>query len=160
MELDRRSVLQVTGVVAAGGILAACGSTDQNNASTGPDPTADAETAADAGASGGDDSVEAEDSGAPATSDIAVSDIPVGGGVILAEPAIVVTQPTEGEIKAFTAICPHQGCLVSEVKDNVILCPCHGSLFSAEDGSVLQGPARTGLSSAGVALDGGAVVIS
>lgn len=150
MDLDRRTVLQAGGALAAAGVLAACGSSED------PAPAA-SEAAADtppdtAGDSGG----TAGGSGG----DVAVSDIPVGGGVILAEPAIVVTQPTEGDVKAFTAICPHQGCLVSEVKDNVIVCPCHGSLFSAEDGSVLQGPARTGLSSAGVTVDGGAVVIS
>ena len=56
-----------------------------------------------------------------------VSDIPVGGGVIIDDPAVVITQPAEGEVKAFTAICTHQGCLVSEVVDNEIICPCHGS---------------------------------
>lgn len=154
MELDRRTVLQAGGALAAAGVLAACGSSEEPAPAAGSDAPADTPDAATdaADASGG--------TTGGAGGDLAVSDIPVGGGVILAEPAIVVTQPTEGDVKAFTAICPHQGCLVSEVKDNVIVCPCHGSLFSAEDGSVLQGPARTGLSSAGVAVDGGAVVIS
>ncbi len=89
-----------------------------------------------------------------------VSDIPVGGGVILAEPAVVITQPTEGDVKAFTAICTHQGCLVSEVVDNEIVCPCHGSRFSATDGSVIDGPATQGLQAAGVAVEGGSVVLS
>ena len=88
------------------------------------------------------------------------SDIPVGGGIILDEPAVVVTQPAEGDFKAFTAICPHQGCLVSEVTDNEIICPCHGSKFSATDGSVLAGPAQVGLEPAGVAVEGGSVVLS
>lgn len=152
MDLDRRTVLQATGVLATAGVLAACGSSEEPAEASSGDAPAEAATSEDAGT----------DTGAAMSpsGDMAVSDIPVGGGVILAEPAIVVTQPTEGDVKAFTAICPHQGCLVSEVKDNVIVCPCHGSLFSAVDGSVLQGPARTGLSSAGVAVDGGAVVIS
>jgi nitrite reductase/ring-hydroxylating ferredoxin subunit len=89
-----------------------------------------------------------------------VSDIPVGGGVIIDEPAVVITQPAEGEVKAFTAICTHQGCLVSEVVDNEIICPCHGSRFSAVDGSVTSGPATTGLTAAGVAVEGGSVVLS
>ncbi len=152
MDLDRRTVLQASGVLATAGFLAACGSSQEPAAAPSGEAPVEASTSEDPGT----DTAAADSP----SGDIAVSDIPVGGGVILAEPAIVVTQPTEGDVKAFTAICPHQGCLVSEVKDNVILCPCHGSLFSAVDGSVLQGPARTGLSSAGVAVDGGAVVIS
>ena len=88
------------------------------------------------------------------------SDIPVGGGLIIAEPAVVITQPTAGEFKAFTAICTHQGCLVSEVVNNEIICPCHGSRFSAADGAVLTGPAQTPLTAAGVTVDGGSVVLT
>jgi Rieske Fe-S protein len=88
-----------------------------------------------------------------------VGDIPVGGGVIIAEPAIVVTQPVAGTIKAFTAICTHQGCLVGEVVDNQIICPCHGARYSAEDGSVLQGPAEEPLAPSPVLLDGDRIVV-
>jgi len=49
---------------------------------------------------------------------------------------------------------------VSEVVDNEIICPCHGSRFSATDGSVITGPATTPLTSAGVAVEGGSVVLS
>lgn len=43
------------------------------------------------------------------------SDIPVGGGTIFQDERVVVTQPEEGTFKAFTAVCTHQGCVVSEV---------------------------------------------
>jgi nitrite reductase/ring-hydroxylating ferredoxin subunit len=85
---------------------------------------------------------------------ITTADIPVGGGVVVAEPPVVLTQPAMGEFKAFTSICPHQGCKVSEVTNNEIYCPCHGSKFSALDGSVIQGPATEGLAAAAVAVDG------
>jgi nitrite reductase/ring-hydroxylating ferredoxin subunit len=85
---------------------------------------------------------------------ISLADIPVGGGVVVDEPPVVLTQPTAGDVKAFTSICPHQGCKVSEVADNEIYCPCHGSKFSALDGSVIQGPATEGLSAAAVSVDG------
>jgi len=85
---------------------------------------------------------------------ITVTDIPIGGGVIVSEPPVVLTQPTAGDVKAFTSICPHQGCKVSEVSNNEIFCPCHGSKFSALDGSVIQGPATEGLAAAAVAVDG------
>ena len=60
-------------------------------------------------------------------SDWAAADVPEGGGTILADQEVVVTQPTKGVFKAFTAICTHQGCTVTKVADGAIVCPCHGS---------------------------------
>ena len=48
----------------------------------------------------------------------ATADIPVGGGTIFSDERVVVTRPSEGEFKAFTAICTHQRCLVSTVEDS------------------------------------------
>lgn len=73
---------------------------------------------------------------------VATSEVPVGGGVVVADRNLVATQPTEGTFKVFSAICPHQGCPVTKVAGGTIDCPCHGSRFSIEDGSVTQGPAR------------------
>ena len=53
---------------------------------------------------------------------------------------MVVTQPQAEQFVGLSAVCPHQGCLVNEVADQVIVCPCHGSQFSITDGSVVQGP--------------------
>ena len=51
-----------------------------------------------------------------------------------------MTQPTRA-VKAFTAVCTHQGCTVGMVEDGMIGCPCHGSTFDiATDGSVRHGP--------------------
>jgi nitrite reductase/ring-hydroxylating ferredoxin subunit len=100
----------------------------------------------------------------PAVSDVsslvAVADIPVGGGVVIENPPIVITQPESGTIQAFTAICPHQGCLVSEVVDNEIICPCHQSLFSAIDGAVIAGPADQALGAASVTVANGEVSLA
>lgn len=70
------------------------------------------------------------------------SDVPVGGGTVFADQDVVVTQPTAGEFRAFSATCTHQGCKVGEVTDGTINCNCHGSKFAVEDGSVVDGPAR------------------
>jgi len=52
-----------------------------------------------------DSASENEDaSAAVAVGSIALADIPVGGGVVVADPPVVVTQPTAGDVKAFTAI--------------------------------------------------------
>ena len=85
--------------------------------------------------------------------------MPVGGGVVLADHKVVVTQPTAGTYKAFNAVCPHQGCVVASVAANVITCPCHGSTFSASDGSVMGGPAPTGLASVPVTVSGSTLTV-
>ena len=86
------------------------------------------------------------------------SDIPVGGGKILADQQVVVTQPTEGEFLAFSAICTHQGCPVAEVSQDGILCTCHGSRFAIEDGSVLAGPATEPLPEEPITVEGDTIL--
>ena len=151
VDVQRRTILTAGGLVLAGGTLAACGGADSTatEAATGA-PTAGAP------ATPATESPTTPVSGALAS----VSEIPVGGGVIVPEPPIVITQPVAGTFKAFTAICPHQGCLVSEVAENQIVCPCHGSLFSAEDGAVVQGPAVEGLTAASIAVQGDSIVLA
>ncbi|WP_395657895.1 Rieske (2Fe-2S) protein [Nocardioides sp.] len=75
----------------------------------------------------------------------AASDVPVGGGTVYADQKVVVTQPNDGDFKGFSAVCTHQGCLVSNVEGGTINCTCHGSKFSIEDGSVVNGPATSPL---------------
>ena len=151
VDVQRRRILTAGGLVLAGGALAACGGADSTatEAATGA-PTAGAP------ATPATESPTTPVSGALAS----VSEIPVGGGVIVPEPPIVITQPVAGTFKAFTAICPHQGCLVSEVAENQIVCPCHGSLFSADDGAVVQGPAVQGLTAASITVQGDSIVLA
>ncbi|MEU4549080.1 ubiquinol-cytochrome c reductase iron-sulfur subunit [Nonomuraea dietziae] len=70
--------------------------------------------------------------------------IPVGGGKIL-RGKYVVTQPTKGTFRAFSAVCTHQGCTVASVSGGTINCPCHGSKFSISTGAVVNGPAKRAL---------------
>ncbi|HET8560113.1 MAG TPA: Rieske (2Fe-2S) protein [Marmoricola sp.] len=91
---------------------------------------------------------------------IRTSAIPVGGGTIYADAQVVVTQPTKGEFKAFSAICTHAGCTVGAVSGGTIDCPCHGSEFSIKDGSVLQGPATQPLPERKLTVDGTTIHVS
>ncbi|MFG1619300.1 Rieske (2Fe-2S) protein [Nonomuraea wenchangensis] len=85
------------------------------------------------------------------------SDIEVGGGKVFEAQKIVVTQPVEGDFKAFSAVCTHAGCTVATVQNKTINCPCHGSKFSIEDGSVTDGPAPEPLKEKKITVDGGKI---
>ena len=86
------------------------------------------------------------------------SSVPVGGGKILTGQQIVITQPTAGSYKAFTAVCTHQGCIVNTVTGGTIDCPCHGSKFSVKDGSVVNGPAPSPLAPVAIKVEGTSIV--
>ncbi|MDO9377363.1 MAG: Rieske (2Fe-2S) protein [Nocardioidaceae bacterium] len=146
----RRTIFR--GVATAGGVgvLAACsgGSDDTGSGSASSGATTE---------SGGDDASSAAPSGTelgPAT------DVQVAGGMIYADAKVVVTQPTEGDFKAFSAVCTHQGCLVSEIVENAIVCKCHNSEFSIEDGSVITGPASQPLAAENVTVEGGTITLA
>ena len=82
-----------------------------------------------------------------------ITDVPSGGGILKGQ-GYVVTQPSDGQFKAFSAVCPHQGCEVSNIVEDEIVCGCHGSRFALADGSLKKGPATTGLDPATVTRDG------
>ena len=79
---------------------------------------------------------------------------------MIAAAKVVVTQPTKGDFKAFSAVCTHQGCVVKEVKDNQIICPCHGSHFSASDGAPVAGPAKSALAAKQAKVAGGEITVT
>ena len=89
-----------------------------------------------------------------------LADIPVGGGRIFAAEKVVVTQPQAGVVKAFSSICTHQGCAVTQVAGGIIKCACHGSAFRITDGSVAAGPATRPLPPAKVTLEGDTIKLS
>lgn len=91
---------------------------------------------------------------------VAATAVPVGGGVVLPDHGVVVTQPVAGTFAAFGTTCPHQGCSVNTVADGTIDCPCHGSRFHVADGSVAQGPATRGLTPRTARLTGGQVTVT
>jgi Rieske Fe-S protein len=88
------------------------------------------------------------------------ADIPVGGGTILKDQKIVITQPTEGDFKAFSALCTHKGCPVASVEGGSIVCPCHGSKFAIADGAVTDGPAEKPLAAQEIKVDGDQITLA
>ena len=88
------------------------------------------------------------------------SAIPVGGGKVFADQRVVVTQPTAGTFKCFTAICTHLGCTVNTVTDGTINCPCHGSKYNITNGSVVNGPAPKPLAAEQITVTGGEITLN
>jgi Rieske Fe-S protein len=143
--VSRRNALSGAATIGIGlPLLAACGGDDEPGTATDPStPSSSAPTG------------EPPSSAAsrPAGGIATTSDVPVGSGVIIADSEVVITQPTDGDFKAFTAVCTHAGCTVGEVADT-INCPCHGSTFSIEDGSPTGGPASSPLQEIPISVDG------
>lgn len=138
-QVSRRTV---TGLASAGlslPLLAACGGDSDTASDTGSDP----------GSTPGSGDTLAS-----------TSDIEVGGGTIFADEQVVVTQPTQGEFKAFGSTCTHQGCQVESVSEGTINCPCHGSKFSIEDGSVAAGPAPSPLEEVAITVEGDSILLA
>lgn len=88
---------------------------------------------------------------------VAADAVPAGGGVIVKAARVVVTKDASGAVHGFSAVCTHQGCIVSSVQHGRIQCPCHGSQFDATTGKVLAGPAPAPLNAVDVVVDGGVV---
>lgn len=136
----RRTVVAAVGAGGLGAALAACGD----------DP-------GDSGDSGdsGSEQVKPQESGGGDGAQLGTTgEVPEGGGKIFKDEKVVVTQPEPGEFKAFSAVCTHQGCIVSSVEDGTINCACHGSKFAIADGSVTKGPATQPLPAEDVQVDG------
>ena len=154
---SRRTVLACAGAACAA-VLAGCARYDSNNGGVaGSQPTqASSSAAAPAGSGAAGSGSAAASSGPPVLAKTA--DIPVGGGKILADKKIVITQPQAGSFHAFTAVCTHQGCIVSTVSGGTINCPCHGSKFSIANGSVVNGPAASPLAPVSIQVEGTSIV--
>jgi len=151
----RRVVLTGAGAAGAAIALAACG-TGGNGAGNGAGGVPAGTPASSAAAGGAGGGAGGDMAGAA----IKTADIPVNGGMVYKDQDLVVTQPVAGKFEAFSATCPHAGCMVNKISNNVIHCPCHGSSFNAKDGSVKTGPATRGLTKKAVKVANGTITVT
>jgi nitrite reductase/ring-hydroxylating ferredoxin subunit len=153
----RRTVVAAAGAAGLAAALTACGSSDDSSSGTtgsGSGSTGTTGSTGSGAATGGASASSGASQNGGGTALAKTSDIPEGGGKIFKDQGVVVTQPTAGTFKAFSAKCTHQGCAVGSVSGGVIVCPCHNSHFSVADGSVKQGPATQPLAAEKISVSG------
>ena len=138
-ETTRRDALAGAGFAGLAATLAACGGGGSSSGST--------SGSGQAGSSGN-------------ATLASTSEIPVGGGKVFSAEKVVITQPTAGEFKGFSAVCTHMQCLVDKVAGGTIDCPCHGSEFSVKNGSVVSGPAPSPLPAQAIKVAGGKIKLA
>lgn len=133
--VTRRAALSLGGATASVVALAACA----------------APSAPPASAGGSEAPTEPTEAGS-------LKELPVGGTATAEVDGtpILLSRPSYGEVKAFTAICTHQGCVVPADFN----CPCHGSMFDPATGKPTQGPAQDPLPELTVTLDGDTILVS
>jgi len=155
---SRRIVFQGLSALGVAAVLAGCGGEESQPRTSEPSPTDDSPSPSEPSESGPGmqlkDPKDEKVADALATTD----EIPVGGGIILTDVRIVITQPSRGEFKAFSAVCKHQGQTVGKVADNTITCLFHGSQYDAATGDVTTGPATTGLDPVKIRVKGQAII--
>lgn len=135
--MSRRIVFQGMGVLGVALALAGCGGSSDD---------------------GGGGDADAANTAAAGTELATTDEVPVGGGIVLADAGVVLTQPTDGEFRAFAAVCTHQGAALDAVGDDGIECPLHGSRFSIEDGAPTDGPATDALAEVPITVEGDRIV--
>lgn len=137
--LSRRTVLVAgVGTVSAVPLLVGCGGGDATTSPT--------STATTSSVSGG--------------TLARVADIPVGGAISATTAGgdpIIVSQPTDGEVVAFSAICTHKRCTVAPDATQIV-CPCHDSTYDLATGDNTGGPAPSPLAKVDVTVQDGEVV--
>lgn len=94
---------------------------------------------------------------APGSEVARASDVPVGGCQVFAAKGTVISQPEEGDYRAFEAECSHKGCFVASSTQGHIPCRCHGSMFDLADGTPLGGPAKDPLKKVEIVVEDGRI---
>jgi Rieske Fe-S protein len=169
----RRGMLAGVGLVGLAGAITACGAGGSSSSAAAADPAASSGgggastatsaapvTSAPTGSQASSSPGSSGSAGGVAAGALSgTSAIPVGGGKIFPTQLVVVTQPSAGQFKAFSAVCTHMGCTVSQIANGRIDCPCHGSEYSITDGAVLAGPAPKPLPAKQIKVTGDSIFL-
>ena len=155
----RRGMLAGVGLVGLAGAITACSSGGSSSSAAVADPATSSGTGGASSATSAAAPASSASGGTAAGALAPTSAIPVGGGMIFPAQLVVVTQPSAGQFKAFSAVCTHMGCTVSQIANGRIDCPCHGSEYSITDGAVLAGPAPKPLPAKQIKVTGDSIFL-
>ena len=159
---SRRALFTGAGAVGAAALLAACSDDPDPVATSGSNPAA---SPSGAPASGSATPPAASPSGGtgsdPGAEFVAkTSEVPVGGGKVVADKGVIVTQPTAGTFKGFSSTCSHMQCPLGDVSGGTINCNCHFSKFSITDGAVVSPPATQALPAVAIKVTGSDITLA
>ncbi|WP_369269725.1 Rieske (2Fe-2S) protein [Streptomyces sp. R11] len=149
---SRRTVVAAVGAAGLAVALTACGSDDDASGSSTEQGAGAGATTEAGGSSGG--------AGAGGAALAKTADIPEGSGKVFSDEKVVVSQPAAGDYKAFSTICTHQNCPMTDLKEDTLSCACHGSQFSVLDGSVKKGPATQPLAAKQISVSGDSITLA
>jgi Rieske Fe-S protein len=155
----RRGMLAGVGLVGLASAITACGAGASSSTPAAGSAATTAGGAGTAAPAGSPAAAGGGGSAAAASALAATSKIPVGSGMIFPGPQVVVTQPTAGDFKAFSAVCTHMGCIVNQISNGTIDCPCHGSQYSITTGDVVSGPAPRPLPAKQIKVSGDSIFL-
>lgn len=86
----------------------------------------------------------------------------VGGFVLIpgkGDGDLMVIRTGDGKYAALSNVCPHRQCRVKVVSPTLIQCPCHQSAYKI-DGTYVSGPAKTGLKTYAIAVEGDSITVT
>jgi cytochrome b6-f complex iron-sulfur subunit len=92
-----------------------------------------------------------------------LADLQAAGGLVIPVEgeAIVLTYSDQAGVRAFSAVCPHLGCVCRwEEAGGYIQCPCHDARFNAQTGAVISGPSPAPLPLYDVAVEGDDIYVA
>jgi Rieske Fe-S protein len=85
-------------------------------------------------------------------------DLPYAGPQYVRQDIYGMLTNIDGEFHAYSAVCPHLGCIVrwdeEQVSEKRIWCNCHNGAFDPTTGDVTEGPPPRGLPVYTVMVDG------
>ncbi len=88
----------------------------------------------------------------------AIVDEGSGVGLAFGTPTVIINY--KGDLRAFSAVCPHLGCIVNWNKnEDIFLCPCHAGKFDP-NGNVISGPPPKGLVQYAVQVEDNKIILS
>lgn len=150
---SRRTVVAAVGATGLAVALTACGSDDDASGSSTEQGAAAGGATTEAGGS-------SSEAGAGGAALAQTADIPEGGGKVFSDEKVVVSQPAAGDYKAFSTICTHRQCPMTDLQGDTLTCACHQSQFSVLDGSVKKGPATEPLAAKEISVAGDSITLA